>query len=86
MKTLILKLGLLMFSLAFIVGVYREIPTATLIYRSFVAFLVTETLLVAMAVVFIKLTESMRVDEEEFEESAAAEQQEATPATTEEAV
>ena len=74
MKILILKLGLLIFSLLFIVGVYKAIPTGTIIYRSFMAFLAVETLLVLMAVLFIKMTERQRKDEdEEFEEYAATE-------------
>ena len=72
MKILILKLGLLIFSMLFIVGVYKGIPTATIIYRSFMAFLAVETLLVLMAVLFIKMTARQRKDEdEEFEEYAA---------------
>jgi uncharacterized membrane protein len=67
MKILILKLGLLIFSLLFIAGVWRNIPTATLIFRSFGVFLAIETLLVIVAVVFIKMTEKMRV-EIDFEE------------------
>jgi len=67
MKILILKLGLLIFSLLFIAGVWRNIPTATLIFRSFVVFLVIETLLVLVAVIFIKMTERIRA-EVEFEE------------------
>lgn len=70
MKILILKLGLLVFSLLFIVGVWRNISTATLIFRSFSVFLAIETLLVIVAVVFIKMTEKMRV-EIDFEEEEA---------------
>mgnify|MGYP003988364215 CR=1 FL=1 len=66
MKILILKLGLFIFSLLFVVGVYKQIPTDTILYRSFVAFLAIETMLVLMAVIFIKMTERMRRDEEDF--------------------
>jgi len=68
MKALILKLGLLIFSVLFIAGVWRNIPTATLIFRSFVAFIVVETLLVLVAVSFIKMTEKIRREPEEEEE------------------
>jgi len=79
MKALILKLGLLIFSVLFIAGVWRNIPTATLIFRSFVAFIVVETLLVLVAVSFIKMTEKIRreiVEEEEVleEESGSSEE------------
>ena len=79
MKALILKLGLLIFSVLFIAGVWRNIPTATLIFRSFVAFIAVETLLVLVAVSFIKMTEKIRreiVEEEEVsvEESASSEE------------
>ena len=77
MKALILKLGLLIFSVLFIAGVWRNIPTATLIFRSFVAFIAVETLLVLVAVSFIKMTEKIRreiVEEEEVsvEESGSS--------------
>ena len=65
MKILILKLGLLIFSLLFMAGVLRDIPTSTLIFRSFTVFLIVETLLVVVAVVFIKMTERMRAEMEE---------------------
>jgi len=68
MKALILKLGLLIFSVLFIAGVWRNIPTATLIFRSFVAFIAVETLLVLVAVSFIKMTEKIRREPEEEEE------------------
>ena len=79
MKALILKLGLLIFSVLFIAGVWRNIPTATLIFRSFVAFIAVETLLVLIAVSFIKMTEKIRreiVEEEEVsvEESGSSEE------------
>lgn len=79
MKALILKLGLLIFSVLFIAGVWRNIPTATLIFRSFVAFIAVETLLVLIAVSFIKMTEKIRreiVEEEEesVEESGISEE------------
>jgi len=75
MKALILKLGLLIFSVLFMAGVWRNIPTATLLFRSFVVFLAVETLLVLIAVVFIKMTENIRREyEEEMEEEAAAEE------------
>jgi len=80
MKALILKLGLLIFSVLFIAGVWRNIPTATLIFRSFVAFIAVETLLVLIAVSFIKMTEKIRreiVEEEEesVEESGTSEEE-----------
>jgi len=79
MKALILKLGLLIFSVLFIAGVWRNIPTATLIFRSFVAFIAVETLLVWIALSFIKMTEKIRreiVEEEEVsvEESGSSEE------------
>ena len=79
MKALILKLGLLIFSVLVIAGVWRNIPTATLIFRSFVAFIGVETLLVLVAVSFIKMTEKIRgevVEEEEVsvEESGSSEE------------
>jgi len=73
MKALILKLGLLIFSVLFIAGVWRNIPTATLIFRSFVAFIAVETLLVLVAVSFIKMTEKIRREPEEEEEVAVEE-------------
>ena len=69
MKILILKLGMFIFCLLFVVGVYKEIPTDTILYRSFVAFLAIETMLVIVAVLFIKMTERMRRDEEEFDDA-----------------
>ena len=45
----------------------------TILYRSFVAFLAIETLLVVVAVLFIKMTERMRHDEDEFEEEELTE-------------
>ena len=77
MKALILKLGLLIFSVLFIAGVWRNIPTATLIFRSFVAFIAVETMLVLIAVTFIKMTEKIRKDLEEEEEMS--EEQSETP-------
>ena len=79
MKALILKLGLLIFSVLFIAGVWRNIPTATLIFRSFVAFIAVETLLVLIALSFIKMTEKIRrdiIEEEEVleEESGTSEE------------
>ena len=77
MKILILKLGILIFSLLFMAGVWREIPTGTLIVRSFIVFLVVETILVLIAVIFLKMTERIRKEiEEEVEEKA----EEAVPA------
>jgi hypothetical protein len=78
MKILILKLGLLLFSLLFMAGVLRDIPTATLIFRSFTVFLAVETLLVFVAVVFIKMTEKMRVEMEEEMEAIEEEVTEET--------
>jgi len=77
MKALILKLGLLIFSVLFIAGVWRNIPTATLIFRSFVAFIAVETMLVLIAVTFIKMTEKIRKDLVEEEEMS--EEQSETP-------
>jgi len=80
MKALILKLGLLIFSVLFIAGVWRNIPTATLIFRSFVAFIAVETLLVLIAVSFIKMTEKIRreivEEEEESEEESGTSEEE----------
>ena len=68
MKLLILKLGVLVFSFLFMLGVWKEIPTGTLVFRTFVVFLAIETILVLTAVVFIKMTEKIRKDiEEEME-------------------
>lgn len=68
MKILILKLGVLIFSFLFMIGVWLDIPTPTLVFRSFIAFLAIETLLVLMAVIFIKMTEKHRTEEFEEEE------------------
>ncbi len=71
MKILILKLGILMFTISFLVGTFREMELFTIVMRSFAAFLALEGVLVLMAVVIIKITEQLRteeVDEAEFEE------------------
>ena len=69
MKILILKLGILMFSFTFLVGAIREMPVFTIVFRSFMAFLAIEGVLVLMAVVVIKITEQLREEEaEEYEE------------------
>ncbi len=69
MKILILKLGVLMFAFSLIVGTYREMPVFTVVWRSFVAFLAVEGVLVLMAYVVIKATEQMRTDsEDDYEE------------------
>ena len=73
MKALILKLGLLIFSVLFIAGVWRNVPVSTLVFRSFAVFLAVETLLVLIAVVFIKMTERIRREPEEEEEESAEE-------------
>ena len=70
MKILILKLGILAFTFTFLVGAFREIPLFTIVFRSFVAFLAIEGVLVLMAVVIIKVTEELRKEgEEETEET-----------------
>lgn len=77
MKTLILKLGILLFAFLFMIGVWLDIPTPTLVFRSFVAFLAIETMLVLVAVIFIKMTEKHRreeFDEEEMEENGSSEE------------
>ncbi len=77
MKTLILKLGILLFAFLFMIGVWLDIPTPTLIFRSFVTFLAIETTLVLVAVIFIKMTEKHRKEEfedEEMEESGSSEE------------
>jgi hypothetical protein len=74
MKVLIIKLGMLFLLFNFFVGVTRNLPLFTAIFRSFVAFLVFEGILVLMAVIFIKITESLRVSE--FEESIESESME----------
>ena len=74
MKILILKLGLMIFMLLFMLGAWRELALSTVIFRSFVAFLVIETCLVLMAVVFIKMTEKIRVEAEEAYDEAEAEE------------
>ena len=84
MKTLILKLGILIFSFLFMVGVWLDVPTPTLIFRSFVAFLAIETMLVLVAVIFIKMTEKHRI--EEFEEEEKEVKEEALPVESKEAV
>lgn len=66
MKVLIIKLGMMFFFFNFIVGMFRSLPLFTAIFRAFVSFLVFEGILVLMAVIFIKITESLRADE--FEE------------------
>ena len=65
MKVLIFKLGLLIFSFLVIIGGYLQLPLYTILLRSFVAFLVLETTLVLMALVYIKMTENIRVEFEE---------------------
>jgi len=71
MKILILKLGILLFSFSFLIGVFHEMPLFTVVLRSFIAFLIFESLLVLFAVVIIKITEELRADtEEEGEEEA----------------
>ncbi|MCP4724337.1 MAG: hypothetical protein GY863_04855 [bacterium] len=65
MKILILKLGILMFAISFLVGAFREMEMFTIVMRSFVAFLAIEGVLVLMAVVIIKVTEELRTEEDE---------------------
>ncbi len=65
MKILILKLGILMFTFTFLVGAIREMPVFTIVFRSFIGFLVVEAVLVLMAVVIIKTTEELRAEAEE---------------------
>lgn len=65
MKILILKLGILVFALLVLIGGYLDLPLFTILLRSFIVFLVIETLLVLMAVVYIKTTEKLRVEHEE---------------------
>ncbi len=67
MKILILKLGILMFAISFLVGAFREMEIFTIVMRSFVAFLAIEGVLVLMAVVIIKVTEELRTEEEDEE-------------------
>jgi len=74
MKILILKLGVLMFTFSFLVGAFREMPVFTIVLRSFVAFLVFEGLLVAFAVIVIKVTEGLRAEAEAEEEEEYAEE------------
>ncbi len=75
MKPLILKLGLLVFTVTFLVGTVRDLPVFTTVFRAFVVFLAFEGILVLMTVIFIKLTESLRqVDEEESEDTFSLEE------------
>ncbi len=83
MKTLILKLGILIFSLLFMAGVWKEIPTGTLIVRSFIVFLAAETILVLIAVIFLKMTEKIRRDIEEDIEEAEGKSEPAEPQAVE---
>lgn len=68
MKILILKLGILVFTLSFLVGALRDIPIFTVVWRSFSAFLAVEVVLVVMAVIIIKVTEQLRFEGREEEE------------------
>ena len=68
MKILILKLGILVFTLSFLVGALRDIPIFTVVWRSFSAFLAVEVVLVVMAVIIIKVTEQLRFAGREEEE------------------
>ncbi len=70
MKVLILKLGVLMFAFLVMVGGYLRLPLYTILLRSFIVFLVLETLLVFIALIYIKMTEKIRVEHEEDEEVA----------------
>jgi hypothetical protein len=71
MKILILKLGILAFTFTFLVGSFREVPLFTIVFRSLVAFLSIEGVLVLMAVIIIKATEELRKEgEEETEETS----------------
>jgi len=71
MKILILKLGILAFTFTFLVGAFREVPLFTIVFRSLVAFLSIEGVLVLMAVIIIKATEELRKEgEEETEETS----------------
>lgn len=65
MKILIFKLGILIFALLVLVGGYLDLPLFTILFRSFVVFLIIETMLVLMAVVYIKTTENLRIEHEE---------------------
>ena len=71
MKVLILKLGVLIFAFLVLIGGYLQLPLFTILLRSFIAFLVIESLLVTIALVYIKMTEKIRVeiDEEEYAEA-----------------
>ena len=69
---MILKLGILMFTFSFLMGVFREMPLFTVVWRSFSAFLAIELVLVVMAALIIKVTEQLRTtaakEEEKYEE------------------
>ena len=54
-----------MFTFSFLVGALREMEIFTIVLRSFIAFLAFEGVLVLMAVVIIKITEQLRVEEDE---------------------
>ena len=71
MKVLILKLGVLIFAFLVLIGGYLQLPLFTILLRSFIAFLVIESLLVTIALVYIKMTEKIRVEieEDEYEEA-----------------
>ena len=73
MKILILKLGIMMFTFTFLVGAFREMPVFTIVFRSFIAFLAVEGVLVLMAVIIIKVTEQLRLEAEEESEEEAEE-------------
>jgi len=73
LKPLILKLGSLFFFFNFFVGISRNLSLFTAVFRAFISFLIFEGILVLMAVIFIKITESLR--EEEFAEEFTEEEE-----------
>lgn len=65
MKILILKLGVLLFTFTFLIGIYNDRDMFSSVLRSFIAFLIFEGLLILFAVIIIKVTQSLQAAEED---------------------
>ena len=77
MKPLIFKLGIMVFAISFLVGAFQGRPTFSIVFRSFIAFLAFECLMVVVTTIFIKITEELReeveMEEEEIKEESIVE-------------
>ena len=51
-----------MFTFLVMIGGYLRLPLYTILLRSFIVFLIVESLLVLIALVYIKMTEKIRVE------------------------